>query len=72
MYSNDVENICQLCIFAQAVKGIATHKKCALSGGFFPLKHSCQKFKYDIRKKKLQRRKNFAQSGFVASDFSLD
>jgi hypothetical protein len=70
MYSDNIEKICDVCLFSKKVKGSATHLECTLDGSYVPLSHSCGGFKYDILKKRVRRRPEFV-SHFTAEDFKL-
>lgn len=70
MYSENVDKICEVCVYAKSVKGTATHRKCELGGGYVPLSYSCDSFKYDILKKKVRRKPKLEHS-FTAEDFKI-
>jgi len=72
MYSPDIEKICALCVNAKAVKGIAEHMACDVHGGYVPCsREACDKFKYDIFKKKVRRHKSLDNQDFDPEMFKL-
>ncbi len=72
MYSEQIDKTCSVCIHCCAVKGNETHIKCSLLGEYVPAaKDACPKFRYDIRKRKLRRRKPLPKPKYCAEDFKL-
>lgn len=72
MYSEQIDKTCSVCIHCVPVKGNATHIQCALRNEYVPAaKDACAQFRYDIRKRKLRRRKPVQQSKYSAEDFKL-
>ena len=70
MYSETIDKICDVCVYAKSVKGTVTHRLCELGEGYVPLSHTCAGFKYDILKKRV-RRKPKLEHNFSADDFKL-
>lgn len=70
MYSDDINKICEVCVFSGAVKGSATHLTCSAWGGYVSKSHTCPQFKYDILKKKVRRRPS-VNTAFSPEDFAL-
>ena len=72
MYSPNIEKICALCIHAKPEKGIITHVSCTVKGGFMPCsREGCEKFSYDIFKKKVCRKKPFLPDKYDTDAFKL-
>lgn len=69
MYSENINKICDVCMYSKSVKGSATHLQCTY-GGFVPRNHTCGKFKYDVLKKRVRRRPALEHK-FTAADFEL-
>jgi hypothetical protein len=72
MYSDTIDKICRVCIHARQEKGIITHMRCELDGGYYPVRHTCPKFKYDILKKQVRRKREVPKNKFRPEDFSLE
>ena len=69
MYSPDIEKKCATCQFGTLVEGtldVMCKKKGMVAHNFI-----CKKYKYDIFKKKV-RRKKALDNQFTAEDFSID
>ena len=69
MYSPDVVPMCCVCIYSKPIAGTDDYM-CNWHGAV-PERYKCRKFKYDIRKKTLRRKKMNA-SEFSPEDFSID
>lgn len=70
MYSKDINPVCALCMYSQKVKGNEEHLRCSCKSEYVPVSGSCDRFKYDIFKKPVRRRRrNFSQ--YNPEDFIL-
>ncbi len=70
MYSNNIEQICGLCVHSKSITGIKTHMQCDKYGAV-PVKHTCKRFKYDIFKKPIHKKKQVS-GNYSPDDFSID
>lgn len=71
MYSPEIEKTCKVCVYASEVKGTITHIKCEILNGYSSKMYTCPKFKYDVLKKNVRRKKDVQDHGFAPEDFSL-
>lgn len=71
MYSENIDKVCRLCIYAKPAAGVETHVKCTLSGAYVKVGFVCQSYKYDVLKRRVRRKKDVAGLGFSANDFSI-
>ena len=69
MYSDNIDKICDVCVYSKSAKGSATHLQCSY-GGYVPRSYTCSRFKYDVIKKHV-RRKPKLEHKFSAADFEL-
>ena len=71
IYSNDINKVCSLCVFAQAIDGNDDEIYCQrYKKNTAATMGDCKKFKYDIFKK-VVRRKRRLNTNFTADDFKL-
>ena len=70
IYSEDINKVCALCEHAQAIEGSEDTLLCSLSKKNTAITDSCAKFKYDIFKKPV-RRKRRLKTDFNPEDFVL-
>lgn len=71
MYSEDIEKICKVCVHASPVKGSLVYIHCDVLNGYSAQQYTCPKFKYDILKKTVRRKKDVQKHDFKPEDFSL-
>ncbi len=69
MYSPDIDKKCTTCQFGNLVVG--TLDVMCIKYGIVPHDYICKKYKYDIFKKKVKRRKPVDKE-FESEDFSID
>lgn len=69
MYSPDVEKKCVNCQFSQQLNG-TTDVICS-KYGVVSYNYICKKYKYDIFKKPIHKKKNL-DTDYTAEDFSID
>lgn len=69
MYADDIEKKCALCQYGEPVAG--TRDVVCEKYGIVAYNHVCKKFKYDIFKKKIRRKKG-PEHSYTAQDFSID
>lgn len=72
MYSPNIDKQCRQCVFAKKAIGVVDYMHCDVYGGYYKTSYCCEKFKYDILKKNVRRKKSIPPNKFTASDFSLD
>lgn len=70
IYSDDINKICALCEHSQAIDGDEETLICLLKKKSTAINDSCAKFKYDILKKTV-RRKRRLKTDFNPDDFTL-
>lgn len=70
IYSDDINKICGLCTMAKATDGNEDELFCTRTKKSTTVNNSCAKFKYDIFKKPV-RRKRRLKTNFTPEDFSL-
>lgn len=71
IYSEDINKVCGLCVYAQAITNCENEMHCTLYKKNMPINNGeCKKFKYDIFKKPV-RRKRRLRTDFSSDDFSL-
>lgn len=72
IYSDNINRICALCLHASKAEGNEDIMYCELKNKNMPLSSpDCGKFKYDIFKKVVRRKKRL-KTDFSAEDFSLE
>lgn len=70
VYSSDIEQKCALCRYSKKIIGVDREVICEKKG-VVASNYVCKKFKYDIFKKKVRRRKPI-DTNYSAEDFSID
>ncbi len=70
IYSEDINKVCALCEFSQALEGDEDNLLCTKHKKNTAITDSCAKFKYDIFKKPV-RRKRRLKTDFNPEDFVL-
>ncbi len=70
IYSDDINKICALCEFSQTIEGDRDNLYCTRQKKNTAINDSCAKFKYDIFKKTV-RRKRRLKTDFNPEDFVL-
>ncbi len=70
MYSPDIEQKCALCRYSKKIDGVDRELVCE-KFGVVASSYVCKKFKYDIFKKKVKRRKPI-DTNYSPDDFSID
>lgn len=72
IYSENINKICALCVHASSVENNEEEMYCAVKEKNMPLSTpDCGKFKYDIFKKVVRRKKRL-KTDFSAEDFTLE
>lgn len=69
MYSPDIEKKCATCQFAKKIDG--TMDMLCKTRGVVSYNYICRKYKYDIFKKKIHKKKSL-DTNYTADDFSID
>lgn len=69
MYSPDIDKKCATCQFGTPLEG--TMDVMCIKYGVMPYNYICKKYKYDIFKKKIKRKKSL-DTNFTPEDFSID
>lgn len=69
VYAEDIEKKCALCQFGQPIPD--TLEVLCKKYGVVEYNYVCKKYKYDIFKKKVKRKRD-ADMGFGEEDFSID
>ena len=71
IYSEEINKVCGVCLYAQAVENCEYEMYCTIYKKYIPISNGeCKKFKYDIFKKSV-RRKRRLKTNFSSEDFSL-
>ncbi len=72
MYSPNIEKVCGLCVNAKNEKGTNEYVSCSIHGGYMrKSRDACDKFRYDIFKKKVCRHKSPIHKSFDPNLFKL-
>jgi hypothetical protein len=70
IYSEEINKICGLCQYAERIDGDEDNMNCAIKKASVPFTGEvCRKFKYDIFKKTVRRKKKLKT--YSAADFEL-
>lgn len=68
IYSDDINKVCGLCVHAQSIEGEDDVFSCKFSKKNTTITDSCAKFKYDIFKKPVHRKRRL-KTDFKPEDF---
>lgn len=71
MYSSSVPKVCRLCQYASLKGDKEMYAECSLKKRSVNISGSCARFKYDIFKKPVRRRRKPDMSSFSPDDFKL-
>lgn len=69
LYSDEINKICGLCIFASEIDGEREKMQCSKKRKSVNFDYHCRKFQYDIFKKQVRRKKKLKT--YNPSDFEL-
>ncbi len=69
IYSDDINKICGLCVFASPIDGDSENIMCEKKRKKRAFNNKCRKFQYDILKRQVRRKKKLKT--YNPSDFEL-